>query len=179
MAWGWAWRFANLSLRGTVDAFGPYLLPLMAPFFNSLCRSREMTARDHPPLLRKKGPTPGGRRQPPRGVSGFVCCLCTKQRLLPTTNELLDRKRTSSIGASSKASRSSRARKFTPVLRISVLQPNKRGADVRMTVLGVVNNNWLFAPSWHEDLDSVIVIAVGALIERTLNAVVSLGRWTA
>ena len=32
-------------------------------------------------------------------------------------------------------------------------------------MLDVVNNNRLFAPSWHEDLDRLIVIAVGALIQ--------------
>jgi hypothetical protein len=34
----------------------------------------------------------------------------------------------------------------------------------------VVNNKWLFAPGGHEDLARLIVIAVGALIERTLRA---------
>jgi hypothetical protein len=58
------------------------------------------------------------------------------------------------------------------VLRISVLQPNKRGADVRMTVLDVVNNNWLFAPGRHEDLDRVVTVAVRALVQRALDALV-------
>jgi hypothetical protein len=37
-------------------------------------------------------------------------------------------------------------------------------------VLFVVNDDRLFAPGRHEDLDGRIVIAVGALVERTLNA---------
>jgi hypothetical protein len=37
-------------------------------------------------------------------------------------------------------------------------------------VLGVVHDHRLFAPRWHEDLDGFVVIAVGAVIERTLNA---------
>jgi hypothetical protein len=37
-------------------------------------------------------------------------------------------------------------------------------------MLRVVNDNWLFAPSWHENFDSFIVIAVGALVERALYA---------
>ena len=39
----------------------------------------------------------------------------------------------------------------------------------------VVHDDRLFAPGGHEDLDGFVVIAVGALVERTLNAVVSLG----
>jgi len=38
-----------------------------------------------------------------------------------------------------------------PVIRIAVLQPNKRSADVRRTVLNVMHDNWLFAPGRHED----------------------------
>ena len=37
-------------------------------------------------------------------------------------------------------------------------------------MLGVVNNNRLLRSSRHEDLDSIIVIAVGALVERALDA---------
>ena len=37
-------------------------------------------------------------------------------------------------------------------------------------MLGVVNNNRLLRTSRHEDLHRLIVIAVGALVERTLNA---------
>jgi hypothetical protein len=37
-------------------------------------------------------------------------------------------------------------------------------------MLDVVRIHWLFAPSWHEDLDGFVFIAVGALIERTLCA---------
>jgi hypothetical protein len=59
---------------------------------------------------------------------------------------------------------------IAPTLGISVLQPNKRSPDVWWTVLDVVNNNWLFAPSWHEDLHGFVVIAVGALVERALDA---------
>jgi hypothetical protein len=46
-----------------------------------------------------------------------------------------------------------------PTIWITILQPNKRRANIRWTVLGVVNNNRLFAPGWHEDLDSVIPTA--------------------
>src|SRR5215831_9251364 len=38
MAWGWAWRFANQSSKGTAAAFGRCLDPPMVPSFNSLCR---------------------------------------------------------------------------------------------------------------------------------------------
>jgi hypothetical protein len=58
----------------------------------------------------------------------------------------------------------------TPVFWISVLQPNKRSADVWWTVLGVVHDNRLFAPGRHEDLDGFVVIAEAALIERALDA---------
>jgi hypothetical protein len=58
----------------------------------------------------------------------------------------------------------------TPALGISVLQPNKRSADVRRTVLGVVNDHRLFGTSRHEDLDRVVTVAVGALVERALDA---------
>ena len=54
-------------------------------------------------------------------------------------------------------------------IRITVLQPNKRSADVRRTVLNVMHDNWLFAPGRHEDLDRLVVIPIGALIERALN----------
>jgi hypothetical protein len=37
-------------------------------------------------------------------------------------------------------------------------------------VLDVRNNNWLFSVCWHKNFDSFVVIAVGALIERTLCA---------
>ena len=57
----------------------------------------------------------------------------------------------------------------TPVLSVAVLQPNKRN------VFGVVDNDRLFSFSRHEDLDGIIVIAVGALIERALNAYQSMG----
>jgi hypothetical protein len=43
-------------------------------------------------------------------------------------------------------------------------------ANIGRAMLGVVNNNGLFAPGWHEDLDSFVAIAVGALIGRALNA---------
>ena len=38
MAWGWAWRSANQSSKGTAAAFGRCLDPPMVPSFNSLCR---------------------------------------------------------------------------------------------------------------------------------------------
>jgi hypothetical protein len=37
-------------------------------------------------------------------------------------------------------------------------------------MLDVVHDDRLFAPSWHEDLDGIVVIAVGALVERALDA---------
>jgi hypothetical protein len=60
--------------------------------------------------------------------------------------------------------------RVTPVIRIAVLQPNKRGADIGRAMLDVVHDDRLFAPSWHEDLDGIVVIAVGALVERALDA---------
>jgi hypothetical protein len=41
---------------------------------------------------------------------------------------------------------------------------------VSWNVLHVVNNNRLFAPSRHENLHRIVVIAVGALVQRALNA---------
>jgi hypothetical protein len=58
----------------------------------------------------------------------------------------------------------------TPALWITVLQPNKRRTNIRWAMLDVMHDDGLFAPSWHENFHSVIVIAVGALIERALNA---------
>ncbi len=60
----------------------------------------------------------------------------------------------------------------TPTLGIAVLQPNKCRTDVSWNVLHVVNNNGLFAPSWHENFDSFVVIAVGSFVQRALNALV-------
>ena len=57
-----------------------------------------------------------------------------------------------------------------PTLGIAVLQPNKRSSDVGRTMLDVVHDNGLFAPGRHEDLDRVVTVAVGALVERSLNA---------
>ena len=59
---------------------------------------------------------------------------------------------------------------ITPTLRISVLEPDESSSDVRRAVLDVVNDNWLFAPGRHEDLDRVVTVAVGALVERALDA---------
>ncbi len=59
---------------------------------------------------------------------------------------------------------------IAPVLGITVLQPDEGSSNVSWNMFGVVNDHRLFAPSWHEDLDSIIVIAVSALIERALNA---------
>jgi hypothetical protein len=60
--------------------------------------------------------------------------------------------------------------RVTPTFGISVLQPNKRRANIGRTMLDVVHDNWLFGASRHEDLDSFKVIAVGAFVERALNA---------
>jgi hypothetical protein len=57
-----------------------------------------------------------------------------------------------------------------PVLWITVLQPDKRSSDVRWAMLDVMHDDRLFTPSWHEDLDSLIVIAVGALVQGVLDA---------
>jgi hypothetical protein len=42
----------------------------------------------------------------------------------------------------------------TPTFGISILQPNKRGTNVRRAMLFVVNNNWLKRTSRHEDFRS-------------------------
>jgi hypothetical protein len=55
-----------------------------------------------------------------------------------------------------------------PVLGISVLQPEHAARWIWWTVLDVVNDNRLLRTS--ENLHCIVVIAVGALIERTLNA---------
>ena len=60
--------------------------------------------------------------------------------------------------------------RVAPTFRISVLQPNKCCTDIRWTVLDVVHDDRLFAPSWHKNFRCFVVIAVGALIERALNA---------
>jgi hypothetical protein len=57
-----------------------------------------------------------------------------------------------------------------PVIWISILQPEHASCDVRWHVLDVVNNNGLFAPGGHEDLDGFIVIAIRTLVQRSLNA---------
>jgi hypothetical protein len=59
---------------------------------------------------------------------------------------------------------------ITPTLGISVLQPDERGCYVRWTMLDVVNNNRLLGSSRHENFDGLVVIAVGALVERALDA---------
>ena len=63
---------------------------------------------------------------------------------------------------------------ITPALGIAVLQPNKRSSNIGRTMLDVMNNNGLFASSWHENFDGFIVIAVGTLVERALNALPAL-----
>ena len=60
---------------------------------------------------------------------------------------------------------------ITPALGISVLQPNKCSANVRRTVLGVVNDHRLLRTSWHEDFDGIVVIAVGAPVVTGLSYV--------
>ena len=60
---------------------------------------------------------------------------------------------------------------ITPALGISLLQPNKCSANVRRTVLGVVNDHRLLRTSWHEDFDGIVVIAVGAPVVTGLSYV--------
>jgi hypothetical protein len=55
-------------------------------------------------------------------------------------------------------------------LGITVLQPNKCRTNIGRTMLGVVHDDRLFGTSRHEDLDGIVVIAVGALVERALDA---------
>jgi hypothetical protein len=57
-----------------------------------------------------------------------------------------------------------------PTLGISVLEPDECSSNVARAMLGVVHDDRLFAPSRHEDLNGVIVIAIGALVERALSA---------
>jgi hypothetical protein len=60
---------------------------------------------------------------------------------------------------------------IAPTLGIAVLQPNKRSGDVGRHVFGVVNNNWLFAPGRHEDLDGLPGIRLAAsFFRRTCRA---------
>jgi hypothetical protein len=61
------------------------------------------------------------------------------------------------------------------MLGIAVLQPNKRSANIWWTMLGVMNDHRLLGTSRHEDLDGIIVIAVGALVERALIQPVTKG----
>ena len=63
---------------------------------------------------------------------------------------------------------------IAPPLGIAILQPDKCSADVWWAMLGVVNNDRLFAPGWHEDFHCSVVIAVGALVQRALDALVCL-----
>ena len=53
----------------------------------------------------------------------------------------------------------------TPVLGISVLQPDECSSDISWHMLEVMNDDWLFAPGWHEDLCCFVVIAEAALVE--------------
>ena len=61
---------------------------------------------------------------------------------------------------------------IAPAFGITVLQPNKCSSDVGRTMLDVVHNDRLLGAGWHENFHSVIVIAVGALVQRALNALV-------
>jgi hypothetical protein len=56
-----------------------------------------------------------------------------------------------------------------PVLGITVLQPDECCTNIGWNVLGVVNNNRLFAPGRHENFHSRIVIAVGPFVQRSLD----------
>jgi hypothetical protein len=58
---------------------------------------------------------------------------------------------------------------IAPAIWIAVLQPNKSSSDIGRQMFGVMNDNRLLRTSWHEDLARIIVIAVGALVERALN----------
>jgi hypothetical protein len=59
--------------------------------------------------------------------------------------------------------------RVTLVLRITIFKPVDFSCHVWRNVFDVRNNNRLFSVCWHEDLDSFVVIADGALVERTLD----------
>jgi hypothetical protein len=59
---------------------------------------------------------------------------------------------------------------ITPVLWVTVPQPENTRGDVRWHVLDVGRVHWFRAVGGHEDFDGFVVIANGALIERTLDA---------
>jgi hypothetical protein len=48
---------------------------------------------------------------------------------------------------------------IAPAIGIAILQPDECSADVWWTMLGVVNDDRLFAPSRHENFDSLIVMS--------------------
>jgi hypothetical protein len=58
------------------------------------------------------------------------------------------------------------------VLRIAVLQPEDARGHIGRNVLDVRRVHGLRAVRRHEDLHGFVVIAVGALVERTLDAFV-------
>jgi hypothetical protein len=58
----------------------------------------------------------------------------------------------------------------TPTLRIAVLQPDECSSNIGRAMLGVMHDNWLFAPGGHEDLDRVVTVAIRPLIQRALDA---------
>jgi hypothetical protein len=57
-----------------------------------------------------------------------------------------------------------------PVRRITVIQPEDRRGRVRRHVLDVRRVDRLLCSGRHEDLDSVVMVADGALVERALGA---------
>jgi hypothetical protein len=54
--------------------------------------------------------------------------------------------------------------RVTPVLRVAVLQPEDRRSDVRWHVIDILSVHRLLTLSGHEDLDRVVVMAVGTLV---------------
>jgi Pyridine nucleotide-disulphide oxidoreductase, dimerisation domain len=57
------------------------------------------------------------------------------------------------------------------MLRVAVFQPEDARSDVRWHMLDVGRVHGLCSACRHEDLDGVIAVAVGALVERTFRAV--------
>jgi hypothetical protein len=129
-------------------------------------------AHDHPTLLSKKGPTPAGAGlvtllfKPIECYSGSMF-RCWFRKESPTINKqpqttplspldgvgsistlgsplLLGHR---SVADDVLAEHVLNVLCITPTFGITVLQPNKRRANIGRAMLGVVNNNGLFAPA--------------------------------
>jgi hypothetical protein len=64
---------------------------------------------------------------------------------------------------------------ISPLRRISIFQPKNSRSNIRRHMLNILGIHRIAGTVRQEDLDGVVAVAGGTLIERTLNAVVSFG----